>query len=41
MATQCNSTHPWKVDWAKLIPTLAPFAVYGVIMALVAIFAEG
>lgn len=41
MTTHDNSTPSWKVDWASLIPTLSPFAVYGVIMTLVAIFAEG
>jgi hypothetical protein len=29
-----------RVDWAKVIPTAAPFAAYGIIMALVAIFGE-
>jgi hypothetical protein len=28
-----------RVDWEQAIPTLAPFATYGLIMALVALFA--
>lgn len=38
MATKHNT--PRRVDWATLIPTISPFAAYGIIMALVAIFGE-
>jgi hypothetical protein len=30
-----------RADWQTLIPTASPFVAYGLIMALVALFAEG
>ena len=32
------STISARIDWQKAIPTAAPFAAYGLIMALVALF---
>lgn len=38
MATK--HTTPRRVGWATLTPTVSPFAAYGIIMLLVAIFGE-
>lgn len=39
MAT--TTTTPWRARWATLIPTIAPFAFYGIIAALVALHGKG
>lgn len=41
MAAHSNSTNRLHVDWARIIPTAAPFAAYLFIMAIVALCAEG
>jgi hypothetical protein len=39
MAYKHLSTLRARIDWQTAVPTLAPFATYGLIMALVALFA--
>jgi len=41
MATSKHSTRALRVDWNRAIPVLSPFAAYGLIMAIVALLAEG
>jgi hypothetical protein len=38
MTKNTYSTRARQIDWPTLIPTLAPLATYGLIMALVILF---